>query len=190
MLEKNKQNNKILTIPNILSFLRIIFSFGIYFIREKTYIFFTMVLIIGFTDFLDGYIARKYNKQTIIGSWLDSIADFVFYISFVLYSIIFEKEVIIQLKYFVGIIILIKISSIIICLSKYKKLGFLHTIGNKITGMIIFIGLCIFLLFKIAIIIKIGLYISIIFSLEELLINIFGNKYNENVKGIYEIIKK
>ena len=74
--------------------------------------------------------------------------------------------------------------------SQYKKIGFLHTIGNKITGIIIFIGICIFILFKDNIGIRIGLYISIISSLEELTINIIGKKYKENIKGIYEIIKK
>ena len=73
---------------------------------------------------------------------------------------------------------------------KYNKFGFLHTIGNKITGIIIFIGICIFILFKDNIGISIGIYISIFSSLEELIINIIGKNYKENIKGIYEIIVK
>ncbi|MDR1106799.1 MAG: CDP-alcohol phosphatidyltransferase family protein, partial [Treponema sp.] len=69
---------------------------------------FSVLIIIGLTDVLDGYIARKYEKQTIIGSWLDSIADFVFYTLLVIYTIVFEFNIIIKVKYFIIIIIGIK----------------------------------------------------------------------------------
>ena len=184
------RENKIINIPNILSFLRIILSLYIFFIWDKPYILLLIILVIGFTDILDGYIARIFNQKTIIGAWLDSIADFVFYISFIICVIIYDINKILELKYFIIIIFILKILSIIICHIKYKKIGFLHTIGNKITGIIIFIGICIFILFKDNIGIRIGLYISILSSLEELIINIIGKKYKENIKGIYEIIIK
>ncbi|MCL2094340.1 MAG: CDP-alcohol phosphatidyltransferase family protein, partial [Treponema sp.] len=69
----------IITFPNILSISRIIFSPIIFFIKDNKYLLFSVLLFIGLTDVLDGYIARKYKKQTIIGAWLDSISDFVFY---------------------------------------------------------------------------------------------------------------
>lgn len=34
-----------------------------------------LFLLCGFTDFLDGYLARKYNAQTTLGKILDPIAD-------------------------------------------------------------------------------------------------------------------
>jgi len=182
--------NKIINIPNILSFLRIILSLYLFIIWDKPYILLSIILVIGFTDILDGYIARKFNQKTIIGAWLDSIADFIFYISLIICVIIYEINNILEFKYYIIIIFILKILSLIICFIKYKKFGFLHTMGNKITGIIIFIGICIFILFKDNIGIRIGLYISIISSLEELIINIIGKKYKENIKGIYEIIKK
>jgi cardiolipin synthase (CMP-forming) len=33
------------------------------------------VLIAGFSDWLDGYIARRYNQQTVLGAFLDPAAD-------------------------------------------------------------------------------------------------------------------
>jgi CDP-diacylglycerol--glycerol-3-phosphate 3-phosphatidyltransferase len=151
---------------------------------------FSMILFIGLTDILDGYIARKFNQKTFIGAWLDSIADFVFYLSLILYMIIFDFEYLINLKYLIIIIMSIKIFSLIICFLKYKKLGFLHIWGNKVSGIIAFIGICFFVLTKNIIVIKTGLYVSMIFSLEELAINIIGKEYNPNIKGVYEIIKQ
>lgn len=34
-----------------------------------------LFLILGLTDFLDGYIARKYQQETILGKLLDPVAD-------------------------------------------------------------------------------------------------------------------
>ena len=181
--------NNIITFPNVLSVLRIILSPIIFFTKDNKFILFSVLIIIGLTDVLDGYIARKYKKQTNIGSWLDSIADFVFYTLLVIYTIVFEFNIIIKVKYFIIIIIGIKILTMIASCIKYKKFGFLHTFGNKITGIIIFMGFCIFILLRSTIVVEIGLYISIISSLEELIITLIGKKYEENIKGIWKIKK-
>jgi CDP-diacylglycerol--glycerol-3-phosphate 3-phosphatidyltransferase len=184
----HNENKKIINIPNVLSFFRIILSLLLYFIWDKSYIIFSVLLVIGVTDVLDGYFARKFNQKTIFGAWLDSIADFIFHISLILCVMIYDFNYILEYKYFIFVIILLKILSLIICFIKYKKLGFLHTLGNKITGIILFSGICTFVLLKIDIVIWIGIFISIISSFEELLINICGKKYKENIRGIYELV--
>jgi phosphatidylglycerophosphate synthase len=60
--------DKIITFPNVLSVSRIILSPIIFFTKDNKFILFSVLIIIGLTDVLDGYIARKYEKQTIIGS--------------------------------------------------------------------------------------------------------------------------
>ncbi len=74
-------SKKILTIPNILSFLRIIlavlffaisFQYGID--RKRTELV-TILLISALTDFLDGKIARKFNMISEFGKLIDPIAD-------------------------------------------------------------------------------------------------------------------
>lgn len=186
-MEKDKTN--IVTFPNILSILRIILSPFIFFTKDNKFILFCLLIIIGLTDVLDGYIARKYKSQTIIGAWLDSIADFVFFVLLAVYAAIFEWNIIERVKYLIIAIAALKLFAIITGYIKYKKLGFLHTFGNKISGLLIFIGFCLFLLLDITIILDIGILFSIICSLEELIITITGKEYNENIKGIWEIGK-
>jgi cardiolipin synthase len=56
---------RILTIPIFLEFL------AYHFYLEALLVF----AVGGFTDFLDGYVARRMNQQTALGSYLDPVAD-------------------------------------------------------------------------------------------------------------------
>lgn len=70
-------DKKILTLPNILSFIRIgIIPFIIlaYFKLKYTLCFF-LIALSGITDLVDGFIARKFNQISDFGKILDPIAD-------------------------------------------------------------------------------------------------------------------
>ena len=71
------RNNKIFTIPNILTLIRIILSpiFAILYLH-KSYVYAAVILVLsGLTDVLDGIIARRFNLITTLGKILDPIAD-------------------------------------------------------------------------------------------------------------------
>ena len=70
-------------IPNILSILRIILIPLVAWLILFDYFFYALIitLLIAISDFLDGFIARTFNAQSEIGSYLDSIADKAFIIS-------------------------------------------------------------------------------------------------------------
>jgi cardiolipin synthase len=65
------------TIPNLLSFLRIVIVpvFAYLFVKEQYgWAVFTLVLS-GLSDFFDGKIARKFNQISELGKMLDPLAD-------------------------------------------------------------------------------------------------------------------
>lgn len=66
-----------LTIPNILSFFRIVLIVPfVCFFLQKNYIAAAVMLILsGLSDACDGFIARKFNQVTELGKMLDPIAD-------------------------------------------------------------------------------------------------------------------
>ncbi len=70
-------NSRILTVPNQLTFLRLAFlPFFIMAIHYERYNWGLVILIVaGFTDALDGFLARGLNQKTPLGAYLDPIAD-------------------------------------------------------------------------------------------------------------------
>jgi cardiolipin synthase len=69
--------SRILTVPNQLTFLRLAFlPFFIMAIHYERYNWGLIILIVaGFTDALDGFLARGLNQKTPLGAYLDPIAD-------------------------------------------------------------------------------------------------------------------
>lgn len=77
MLELEKGLKKNLTIPNLISFVRIllIIPFVYFFFIDNYFMAFAMILVSGISDMLDGWIARKFNQVSDLGKILDPIAD-------------------------------------------------------------------------------------------------------------------
>ena len=78
MNSENKTENKILTIPNLLSLFRLILIpviVWLYWFRKDYFPAGVLLIISGLTDLADGYIARHFNAVSNIGKILDHIAD-------------------------------------------------------------------------------------------------------------------
>lgn len=66
-------------IPSLISLSRLIFAPIIFytFLNGEPIASLVLFVIASFTDFLDGYIARKMNSQSDNGAFVDVVADFV-----------------------------------------------------------------------------------------------------------------
>lgn len=65
------------TIPNLLSFLRIVVVpvFAYFFVKGNAWLVVAMLALSGISDFLDGKIARRFNQVSDLGKVLDPVAD-------------------------------------------------------------------------------------------------------------------
>ena len=78
MNSENKTENKILTIPNLLSLFRLILIpviIWLYWFRKDYFPAGVLLIISGLSDLADGYIARHFNAVSNVGKILDPIAD-------------------------------------------------------------------------------------------------------------------
>lgn len=70
-------HENIYTIPNLLTFSRLAAAplVGYFVIHDCHGIALSLLGYAGITDLIDGYIARKYNLQTVVGTIIDPMAD-------------------------------------------------------------------------------------------------------------------
>jgi len=175
---------KIKNLPNIITMMRIVFSPILLFINPLTPLFLLIYVICGFSDALDGYLARKSGVTSHFGATLDSIADTIF---FVVILMVFIPRVKIPSEIAVWIlgIAFIRLVSLAIGFYKYHAFAFLHTYANKITGLVLF---CFPLLYFCTGIIITSWFICICASIcafEEIFINISSKNLELDIKSIF-----
>lgn len=169
---------------NIITLIRASLAISLLFIRKYSPLFLILYSICGFTDILDGYIARKTRTESKFGAKLDTIADLLFFIiTFITMFDILLKDIIFIV--FIIIILLIRIISIIIVLKKYNKFAILHTYTNKLTGLLLFFIPYFIYLNNANIIVYIIGVIALISSIEELIINTKSKQLDLNKKSIF-----
>src|SRR3970040_1766704 len=66
-----------MNIPNILTIFRILLVpvFVIFVIQNNLFMALVIFILAGITDGLDGFLARVLDQRTVIGAYLDPIAD-------------------------------------------------------------------------------------------------------------------
>lgn len=84
-------SNRVLTIPNLVSFVRLI-GVGVFWwvilVEENIGLAAWLIFLIGWTDWIDGYLARKLNQVSELGKALDPIADRLMIVSAVVGGLI------------------------------------------------------------------------------------------------------
>lgn len=172
-------------LPNLISVLRIVCSFGLLLAGRKSGAFPILYLFCGISDVVDGFLARKLHAQSHTGALLDSIGDFVFFgVVVLLFWPMFRAEPFLLI--WIIVIILIRLISLLVGFCRYHALAFLHTYGNKITGAALF--LLPLLSFFTQQIRGWGILVCVLASLsavEELLLNCFSKRLNRDVKGLF-----
>lgn len=125
-------------IANILTGCRILCSISLLFFPVFSSAFYFLYLFCGFTDMADGYIARKTGSVSEFGANLDSVADLIF-IVIASIKILPAIQIGDWIWLLIFIILIIKSGNIVLGLVFRKKLVFLHTVPNKITGLLLFL---------------------------------------------------
>ena len=125
-------------IANILTGCRIFGSILLLFFPAFSLEFYIIYLLCGFSDMVDGTIARKTNSTSKFGSQLDTIADLIF-VMVSLFKLLPAINIPQWLWIWGGVIAIIKISNIIGGYVSKNQFISLHTIMNKATGLLLFL---------------------------------------------------
>ena len=125
-------------VANILTGCRILGSILLLFFPAFSLAFYIVYLFCGFTDMIDGIVARKTNSTSQFGSQLDTIADLIFVVAAMI-KLLPAIHLPGWLWIWGGVITAIKISNIIWGFASKKRFIALHTIMNKVTGLLLFL---------------------------------------------------
>ena len=125
-------------IANIVTCCRILGSVLLLFFPAFSLEFFIIYIICGFSDMIDGTIARKTNNTSEFGAKIDTVADLVF-VTISLIKILPILNIPQWLWIWGTVIAIIKIGNLIWGYLSKKQFISLHTIMNKITGLFLFL---------------------------------------------------
>ena len=178
-------------IANFITVLRIVGTGGLLFITPITTSFYILYTLCGITDALDGAIARKTKTTSALGAKLDSVADLLFYgvMLWKLVPLLWDKLPT-TVWYLTGFVLLTRIASYIAAAVKYKTFASLHTVLNKLTGLLVFLlpyfmAQPFFTVYCLITLIAAG-----IASIEELIIHLSGKGYHPDRKIIRKCKKE
>ncbi len=122
-------------IPMVLTCSRIVCSVTLLFLEPLSIPFYAVYAYCVLSDILDGFLARKLNAESPLGSRLDSAADLVLVLA-VLAVLLPKLQFPVSILAWISGILLVKFAVILTALFKYRKLvAGIHTLANKLAGL-------------------------------------------------------
>ncbi|MEN8146710.1 MAG: CDP-alcohol phosphatidyltransferase family protein [Campylobacterota bacterium] len=180
-----------MTIPNILSLSRIAMApfllVASYYGSEM--LFFTFFSLMLISDVLDGYIARKLHQCSKIGSKLDSIGDYVTYISVPFATWWLWPEIIHEEALYIGVAFTLFLVPGILGRIKFGQMVAYHTWITKVTAVTMSAGLIILLFTKYNLAFHIAVYLLILEAVESMIITFVLDRPRANVKSLWHVLK-
>ncbi|MNN22166.1 CDP-diacylglycerol--glycerol-3-phosphate 3-phosphatidyltransferase [compost metagenome] len=172
------------SIPNIISVTRILLSVFLLFIQPFSSTFWAIYFICGFSDMVDGYLARKLSLTSRLGEKLDSIADMVL-IAVVMAILVPVLSIPVGIGIWIIMILVVRVASLLVGFYKYYAFVSLHTYANKVTGLLLFIAP--YFLDKLHIHVLGGIICTVasLSAIEELVLQATSKEASRNVKSIF-----
>ncbi|WP_320046924.1 CDP-alcohol phosphatidyltransferase family protein [uncultured Ilyobacter sp.] len=129
-------------ISNQITLLRFLFLFlmwlGVFQGKPTYYLAFGLILC-GITDFLDGFLARKLDQITEIGSRLDSWADNFLLISGIIWTVMLLPEIFTENKLIFLSTLGAYITFLLIGFIKFGRFANLHLYLSKLSTLILYL---------------------------------------------------
>lgn len=177
-------------VPNFITSLRIVGTACLLFMEPFTAVFYVLYAFCGFSDVLDGFLARRTHTTSQLGSKLDSAADLMLY-TLILLRIFptLWARLPRWIWCLVGGALLLRVCSYTTVAVKYRQFASIHTYMNKASGLAVFL-VPFFIVWRYAVpACTVVCVIAVTASLEELLIHLSTDTYQLGVRTIFRLKK-
>ncbi|MCC8425506.1 CDP-alcohol phosphatidyltransferase family protein [Mucilaginibacter sp. UR6-11] len=187
-------NKKVYRWVNMITFYRLAAApFLVLLLIGRQFAAFKWLLALSFfTDAIDGWLARKFKVNSLLGARMDSVADdltiLVAIIGIVLYQPVFLRSE----WLLIGVMILLYATQNGIALIRYRKLTSFHTYAAKLAAVLQggFLMLFFFLPKPVLPLFYLTAGATIIDLVEEILLALVLPQWEANVKGLYWVFKR
>lgn len=152
---------------------------------------FKWLLLASFlTDAIDGYIARKFNATSVLGSSLDSIGDDLTILAAIIGLIVLHVDFLLSEAAIISVLIFLYLAQLIYSLMKYKRLSSFHTYLAKIAAVITSLFLLTLFFFDTIIysLFYLAAFATLLDLIEEIILVWMLPQWKANVKGVYWVV--
>ena len=125
-------------IADMITGSRMLFSLLLLVLSPRSSSFIILYLLCGASDVLDGFAARKLHTETERGAMLDSAADLLFALVYVI-KVLPLLSIPLWIWTWTAIIAAAKILGILLASKKAHRFRIEHSFGNKLTGVLLFL---------------------------------------------------
>ncbi len=182
---------RVLTIPNIICFARLIGSFSLFYLAcaGKADWFVNVFVVLNVSDWVDGRLARWLNQRSDFGARLDSFADSVLYgamlfgMAWLKWDVMAEEAawwIMALASYFV---------TIAAGLWKYRRIPSYHTYAAKVTQCFVLVGVVFLMLDYTVWLFRIAAIAVTLTNLETLLMTWVLPKWRADVLSLLHAIR-
>lgn len=188
------KSNRITKAVNFITLYRIVAApILIILLFVGNYILFKWLLLLSFfTDAIDGFLARKYKGESILGSKLDSLGDDLTVLAALVGVFILRYGFVKEQLFIIIILFSLFFIQLIFSLIRYRKMSSFHTYGAKVAAILqatflvslFFFEEPIYLLFYLAAL------TTIVELTEEIILVAILPKWENDVKGLYWVLRK
>lgn len=147
MTQTDERPKKWLTLPNAITTVRILASPGLIILAicDESVWLGGLAVFLVFTEWLDGFLARRLHVASAIGARLDTIADAIFYSSLLMAVVLLRPTLVGQQKVWIMLAVASYLLSWLASLIKFRRLPSYHTWAAK--GVWVLVGFGIICLF-------------------------------------------
>ena len=180
------------TLANCLTVFRLLGAVALIFLPALSIPFYIVYTLCGLSDALDGPVARLTKTSGDFGARLDSAADMSFYavMTLRLVPIAWTENILPAWCWWWALGILIfRIGIYLYAFFKFQRFPSLHTMLNKISGLLIFCAAYLIRTPVVTAYFAVFCAVATLAGIEELVIHIYNRKYGGEVISLWSLLK-
>lgn len=181
-----------ITLPNMLSLSRIIFLPVLFALMFYGYhvLFLVTYVLLAFTDFLDGFLARRLGLTSQFGKEIDSFADLFFYVSSAYFLYYLFPEVILANQVLLIVFFTLLGISLVVSTVLFRKPVIMHTFILRLNAVLVTLAVVLSFWADTTFFVQGVLILYIAGFIESLIIFLFFGPVDPDTRSVFHLFRQ